>query len=67
MRVVVDFFRRTIRAVGIAATDKRIPKPLRGLAALAVLPIPGPVDEVVLLIVAVPLVVFYRGPLAEAW
>jgi len=30
-------------------------------------PIPGPIDEVVLLIVAAPLALFYRTPLVEAW
>jgi hypothetical protein len=30
---------------GLAATDKRIPKPLRWLAALGLAPIPGPFDE----------------------
>ena len=34
---------------------------------LGLLPIPGPFDEAVLLIVAVPLVLFYREPLADAW
>jgi hypothetical protein len=58
---------RTIRAVRIAATDARIPRPLRWLAALGLAPIPGPVDEVILVIVAVPLALFYRGPLREAW
>jgi len=43
--------RRVIEAVKILARDGRIPKPLRGLVAFGVLPIPGPVDEVVLLIV----------------
>ena len=50
-----------------AAGDSRIPRPLRVLAGIGLLPIPGPVDEAVLLVVAVPLAVFYRGPLAEAW
>ncbi|HEY2354587.1 MAG TPA: hypothetical protein VGH79_06800 [Gaiellaceae bacterium] len=59
--------RRTVRAVRIAATDKRIPRPLRWLAALGVAPIPGPFDEILLLIVAVPLFLFYRRHLAEAW
>ena len=63
----LDFLKRTIRAVRIAATDKRIPKPLRCLAALGLAPIPGPLDEALLLIVAIPLASFYRGPLAEAW
>ena len=60
-------FGRTVRAVRIAATDSRIPRVLRWLAALGLAPIPGPVDEVVLVIVAVPLALFYRGPLREAW
>jgi hypothetical protein len=63
----VRFFKRTLRAVRLAAVDSRIPRPLRGLAALGLLPIPGPFDEAVLLLVAVPLVLFYREPLADAW
>jgi hypothetical protein len=63
----VDFLRRTLRAVKIAATDSRIPRPLRWLAGLGLLPIPGPVDEIVLVLVALPLALFYRGPLREAW
>jgi hypothetical protein len=58
---------RSVRAVRIAATDTRIPRPLRWLAAVGLMPIPGPFDEFVLLLVAVPLAVFYRRPLAEAW
>lgn len=67
MRSALALFGRTIRAVRIAATDQRIPKPLRWLAALGLLPIPGPFDEALLLLVAVPLALFYRRPLAEAW
>jgi hypothetical protein len=62
-----SFISRTIRAVRLAATDSRIPKLLRWLAALGLAPIPGPFDEMLLVIVAIPLAVFYRGPLAEAW
>jgi hypothetical protein len=47
--------------------DERIPRPLRWLAALGLAPIPGPFDEALLLIVAVPLALFYREPLADAW
>ena len=64
---MLRFLRRTLGALRIAATDSRIPKPLRWLAALGLAPIPGPIDEVVLLIVAVPLGLFYREPLREAW
>jgi hypothetical protein len=38
---VFEAARRLIRAVTILARDGRIPKPLRGLAAFGVLPIPG--------------------------
>jgi hypothetical protein len=58
---------RTIRAVKILATDGRIPRPLRGAAAFGLLPIPGPVDEAMLLVVAALLWLFYRGRLTEAW
>ena len=67
MRGAVAFFRRTLRAVKVAATDERIPRPLRWGAALGLLPIPGPFDEAVLVLVAIPLALFYRRPLAEAW
>lgn len=67
VRSALDSLRRTIRAVRFAATDKRIPKPLRWLAALGLAPIPGPFDEALLLIVAIPLALFYREPLADAW
>jgi hypothetical protein len=67
VRSALAFFGRTIRAVRLAAKDKRIPKPLRWLAAVGLAPIPGPLDEALLLIVAVPLALFYRRPLAEAW
>jgi hypothetical protein len=59
--------RRLIRATRLLARDGRIPKPLRGLVALALLPIPGPVDEAVLLVVAPLLWLFHREPLREAW
>jgi hypothetical protein len=59
--------RRLIRAVTILARDGRIPRPLRGLAALGLLPVPGPFDEVVLLLVGALLFAFYREPLRDAW
>lgn len=59
--------KRLIRAVKLLARDGRIPKPLRGLAALSVLPIPGPVDEAALFLVGALLWLFYRKSLREAW
>jgi hypothetical protein len=59
--------RRIIRATRTLVRDKRIPRPLRWLAAIALLPIPGPFDEAVLLLVAPLLWLFHREPLREAW
>lgn len=67
MRTGLALLRRTLRAVRLAATDPRIPRPLRWLAAFGLLPIPGPFDEAVLVVVAVPLMLFYRTPLMDAW
>ena len=61
------FVRRSLRAARCAAKDKRIPAPLRWFAALGLLPVPGPFDEAVLLLVAIPLALFHRAPLHEAW
>lgn len=44
-----------------------IPRPIRWLAAVGLLPIPGPFDEAVLLLVGLILFVFYRAQLREAW
>jgi hypothetical protein len=59
--------RRLLRAVRILVRDGRIPRPLRWLAAFALLPIPGPVDEAALLVLAPLLYVFHREPLRDAW
>jgi hypothetical protein len=59
--------RRTIRAVTLLARDGKIPRPLRGLALFGLLPLPGPLDEVALLIVAALLFLFYRDRIRRAW
>jgi hypothetical protein len=61
------FLRRTARAVRIVVSDAAIPRPLRWLVGIGLLPIPGPFDEAVLLVVALVLFVFYRRQLREAW
>jgi hypothetical protein len=61
------FAKRAALAARSAAADGRIPRPLRWLVAVGLLPVPGPLDELVLVLVAVPLGLFYRRPLAEAW
>jgi hypothetical protein len=63
----VNAVRRLIVCVKILAHDGRIPKPLRGAAAVGLLPLPGPFDEAILLLVAIPLIVFYRQSMREAW
>ena len=67
MRRISVFVRRTVGAMKVLARDPRIPKPLRWIAALGLLPIPGPVDEAVLLLVAPIFILFYRVPMREAW
>src|SRR4051794_20765519 len=67
VRRIGRFVTRTIRAVMLAARDSRIPKPVRWVAGVGLLPIPGPVDEVLLLLIAPVLVGFYREPMRDAW
>lgn len=51
----------------LLARDRRIPNPLRWAAAMGLLPMPGPLDELILLLVAGILWLFYPALLAEAW
>jgi hypothetical protein len=37
------------------------------IAAIGLLPIPGPVDEAILLLIAPVFAAFYRRPMREAW
>jgi hypothetical protein len=59
--------RRVIRAIRLLLRDERIPRPLRWLAAFALLPIPGPIDEAALLVLAPLLLVFRRQAMRDAW
>jgi hypothetical protein len=61
------FFARTLRATRLLIKDARVPRPLRWVAGLALLPIPGPFDEAVLLLVAPIVATFYRQPMRDAW
>ena len=61
------FVKRTARAVRIVVAHPGIPRPIRWLAAFGLLPIPGPFDEAVLLLVALILFLFYRQELRRAW
>jgi hypothetical protein len=64
---VLTVVKRLIRAARYTATDARIPRPLRWFAALGLLPVPGPFDEIVLLMAAIPLALFYRAEIRDAW
>jgi hypothetical protein len=59
--------RRLIRAAKLVAVDPRIPRRLRGLAAFGLLPIPGPLDEAVLVVVGAIAWLCYREALRDAW
>ncbi len=58
---------RAVRAVRLVARDGRIPRSLRWAAAFGLLPLPGPLDELILLLVGAILWLFYPEPLREAW
>jgi len=61
------FLTRAIEATKLIARDARVPKPLRWVAAIGLLPIPGPIDEAVLLVIAPVFLIFYRAPMRDAW
>jgi hypothetical protein len=61
------FARRVARTVPLLARDGGLPRWLRGLAALGLAPVPGPFDELVLLVVAAILWLGYRDRLRAAW
>ena len=61
------FIVRTIDAAKLLARDDRIPTPLRWLVLFGLLPLPGPLDEAVLLVAAPLLFVVGREPMSDAW
>jgi hypothetical protein len=67
MAVMRAFFARAVRATAILVRDKRIPRPIRWVGALALLPIPGPLDEALLLLLTPLLLLGYRRQTREAW
>ena len=67
LRKAAAFLARTVRAVTLLARDERVPRALRGIAAIGLLPIPGPVDEVVLILIAPVFLILYPEPTRDAW
>jgi hypothetical protein len=67
MRRARGFAARSIRAVTIVIADDRIPRWLRWGSALGLLPVPGPFDEGLLLVIGGILWLFYRERLRIAW
>lgn len=61
------FVTRSVAAVRVLARDGGIPRWLRGLVAVGLLPLPGPFDEAVLLVAAALLWLGYRDRLRAAW
>jgi hypothetical protein len=64
---MVALVSRAVRGVKILARDRKIPRLLRWLAVFGLLPVPGPFDEAVLLLVAGLLFTFYPDRMREAW
>jgi hypothetical protein len=58
---------RTARAVRILVRDRALPRWLRGLAVIGLAPVPGPFDELVVVVVGVILWVAYRDRMRAAW
>jgi hypothetical protein len=67
VHAVAAYAVRTMRAVKALARDGRVPRPLRALAGFGLLPVPGPFDEVLLVLVAILLFAFYRDSMRDAW
>jgi hypothetical protein len=61
------FVARTARTVRALVRDGGLPRWLRGLALVGLAPVPGPFDELVLLLVAAILWLGYRERLRAAW
>jgi hypothetical protein len=58
---------RTVRACALLVRDPRIPRAVRWVLGLSLLPIPGPLDEALLLALAPPVFLLYREPMRDAW
>lgn len=59
--------KRLVRAVRLILHDDTIPRPLRWLATIGLLPIPGPIDEAALIVALLVLATIYPAHLRTAW
>jgi len=59
--------RRLLRMSKALVSDKRVPRGVRPAIALSLLPWPGPLDEVLLVVALVVLAVMRPGILSELW
>jgi len=64
VRATRALLRRVYRTLRRLAGDPRLPRPVRWLLVIGLLPIPGPVDEVVLVLAAL-LLLCYRRQVLE--
>jgi len=61
----VDRIRRLLKALQALARDPRIPRPVRWVLVLSLLPVPGPFDEMVGLLALGLIAVFWRPVLRD--
>lgn len=59
--------RHTVRAAKALLRDARLPRWLRPLIVLGVLPIPGPADELIALLALAVVFLAYRPLVRDAW
>jgi hypothetical protein len=59
--------RRLLRLLKLLARDPRVPRPVRGLILIGLLPVPGPLDEAVLIGAVAVLLLVRPGLLQTLW
>lgn len=65
LKRAVAAIRWVCRLLKATARDSRIPRPVRWLLIIGFLPIPGPFDEVFLLLAALMLLTFFRPTMRQ--
>jgi len=59
--------KRLIRTTKELIKEDKLPRWLKIMAAFGIAPIPGPVDEIILFLVAIILIIFYRTLVLTTW